>query len=169
MPLVAIWEIDQQCAFQEHSLGGQRQLGASDAQAAKTALAQAGGAGHAIYFTVDFDITPKVWNTTLKDSKTGKQIQIGDLVSAYFQGIDSVIGSARAGVYGTYTVVHELFDQGLVHYGWQQTFGNHKSDPHDPRAQLRQYDIYPDQTGWGFSVAGVHDLDRAVHPKCGQW
>ena len=112
-----------------------------------------------------FDFT----GVSLKDSKTGKPIQIGDLIVAYFQGIDSVIGKARAGVYGTYTVVHQLFDRGLIGYGWQQTFGNHQNDPHDPRAQLRQYDIYPDQTGWGVSGAGALDLDRAVHPKFGQW
>ena len=105
----------------------------------------------------------------MKDTKTGKQIHIGDLVAAYFEGIDSVIGSGRAGAYGTYTVVHELFDLGRIKYGWQQTFGGHGSDPRDSRAQLRQYDIYPDQTGWGVSGAGALDLDRAVHAKYGQW
>ncbi|HEY1959867.1 MAG TPA: glycoside hydrolase domain-containing protein [Polyangiaceae bacterium] len=169
MPLVAIWEIDQQRAFQETSIAGQHQLGASDGKAANTALQQAGGGGHAIYFTIDYDITPEMWKTSLKDSKTGKDITVGDLVFAYFGGIDSVIGAARAGAYGTYTTLHALFDQGLIHYGWQQTFGGHQNDPRDKRAQLRQYDIYPDQTGWGVSGAGALDLDRAVHGKFGQW
>lgn len=169
MPLVAIWEVDQKRAFEQLSLGGQHQLGAADANAAKTALLQAGGAGRPIYFTVDFDVTPKVWGTTLMDTKTGKQITIGDLVCAYFEGIKSVIGSKRAGAYGTYTVLHALFDQGLITYGWQQTFGGHANDPREKRAQLRQYDIYPDQTGWGVSGAGALDLDRAVHKNFGQW
>ena len=169
MPLVAIWEIDQQRAFQEQSIAGQQKLGASDAQDAKAALQQAGGAGHAIYFTIDYDITPQFWSSTLKDTKTGKEITVGDLVIAYFTGIKSVIGAARAGAYGTYTTIHALFDQGLIAYGWQQTFGGHANDPRDKRAQLRQYDIYPDQTGWGVSGAGALDRDRAVHAKFGQW
>ncbi len=169
MPLVAIWEVGQDRSFQEHSIADERQLGVTDAHAADSAIAQAGGGGKPIYFTVDYDVTPKLWSTTLTDTRTRKQIQIGDFISAYFAGIDSVIGSERAGAYGTYTTVHQLFDEGRIRYGWQQTFGHHQNDPRESRAQLRQYDIYPDQTGWGVSGAGALDLDRAVHAKFGQW
>jgi len=169
MPLVAIWEVGQTRAFEQTSLASAQKLGASDADAARTTLAAAGGAGKAIYFTVDFDVTDAVWQKTLKDTKTGKQIAIGDLVSAYFKGVDSVIGVPRAGAYGTYTVLHHLFDEGLIHFGWQQTFGNHQNDPREKRAQIRQYDIMPDQTGWGVGGAGALDLDRAVHAQYGQF
>jgi hypothetical protein len=169
MPLVAIWEIGQTRTFQEVSLASAHALGAADASSARTALAQAGGAGKPIYFTVDYDVTPNVWGTTLKDAKTGNTITIGELISAYFGGVDSVIGKKRAGAYGTYTVLHHLFDQGRIKYGWQQTFRHHKSDPRDARAQLRQYNIDTDTTGWGVSGPGALDYDRAVHAKFGQW
>lgn len=169
MPLVAIWEIDQKRAFSQPSIAGQRALGASDGQAADTALTAAGGAGNPIYFTIDFDVDEHVWRTALKDVQTGNEIEIGDLVLAYFQGIDNAIGSGRAGAYGTYTVLHALFDATHISFGWQQTFLKHKNDPREGRAQIRQYNITADQTGWGVSGAGALDLDRAVHGNFGQW
>jgi hypothetical protein len=169
MPLVLIWEVDQQRAFQEQSIAGQHANGAQDANDAKTALQAAGAAGQVVYFTVDFDVTDALWSSTFEDSKTGNTITVGDLIVSYFKGIDSVIGAARTGAYGTYTVLHELFDQGRIKYGWQQTFGNHAKDPRDKRAQLRQYAFPTDQSGWGVSGAGALDLDRAVHAKYGQW
>jgi len=169
MPLVLIWEVDQKRAFEEHSLQGQHALGSSDGAAAKTALQQIGAYGQAVYFTIDFDVTDAMWKTTLKDSKTGNTISVGDLIVAYFKGINSILGVARTGAYGTYTVLHELFDQGRITYGWQQTFNKHAGDPRDKRAQLRQYAFGYDTTGWGVAGAGALDYDRAVHAKYGQW
>lgn len=169
MPLVLIWEIDQQRAFQEHSVSGQQGLGAQDGGDAQTALQQVGAYGQVVYFTVDFNVTDQMWSTTLTDSKTGDTITIGDLIAAYFQGINSVLGAARTGAYATYTVLHELFGLGRIAFGWQQTFNNHANDPREKRAQLRQYEFAPDTTGWNVSGAGALDYDRAVHAKFGQW
>jgi len=169
MPLVLVWEVDQTRAFAEHSIAGQHANGATDGALAKTAMQQIGAFGQVAYFTVDFDVTDAMWSSTLKDSKSGKPITVGDLIVAYFTGIDSVLGAARTGAYGTYTVLHELFDQGRIAYGWQQTFNKHASDPRDKRAQLRQYAFGYDTTGWGVSGAGALDYDRAVHAKYGQW
>lgn len=169
MPLVLIWEVDQTRAFAEHSLAGQHTLGAGDGAAAKSALQQCGAYGQVVYFTVDFDVTDAMWKTTLKDSKTGDTITIGDLIVAYFEGVDSILGAARTGAYGTYTVLHELFARGRIAYGWQQTFNKHATDPREKRAQLRQYAFGYDTAGWGVSGAGALDYDRAVHAKYGQW
>lgn len=169
MPLVLIWEVDQTRAFQEHSVQGQRTLGAGDGAAAQSALQQIGAYGQAVYFTVDFDVTETMWDVTLKDSKTGDTISVGDLIVAYFDGVDSILGAARAGAYGTYTVLHELFARGRIAYGWQQAFNRHATDPREKRAQLRQYAFGDGTTGWGVSGAGALDYDRAVHAKFGQW
>jgi hypothetical protein len=169
MPLVLIWEIDQQRAFQEHSISGQQGLGAQDGAAAQAALQQVGAYGQVVYFTVDFDVTDALWSTTLNDSKTGNAITIGDLIGAYFKGVTSVIGAPRTGAYATYTVLHGLFDLGYIAFGWQQTFNKHANDPREKRAQLRQYEFGYDTTGWNVSGAGALDYDRAVHAKFGQW
>ena len=169
MPLVLIWEVGQTRAFQEESLQDEQALGASDGAAAKTALQQVGAYGQVVYFTVDYNVTDTLWQKTHTDAKTGKTMTLGDLIVSYFNGINSVIGAARTGAYGTYTVLHELFDQGRITYGWQQTFNKHASDPRDKRAQLRQYAFGYDTTGWNVSGAGALDFDRAVHAKYGQW
>ncbi len=169
MPLVLIWEIDQQRAFQERSISAQEGLGAKDGGDAQTALQQVGAYGQAVYFTVDFDVTDTLWNTTLTDSQTGNTITIGDLAAAYFKGVNSVIGAQRTGAYATYTVLQALFDLGRITFGWQQTFNNHTNDPREKRAQLRQYAFASDTTGWNVSGAGALDYDRAVHAKFGQW
>ena len=169
MPLVLIWEIDQQRAFQELSLSGQESLGGVDGAAAQTALQQVGAYGQVVYFTVDFDVDDPMWAQTLKDSKTGNVITIGDLIVSYFKGVSSVIGAERTGAYGTYTVLHGLFDVGRIAFGWQQTFNNHANDLREKRAQLRQYAFGYDTTGWNVGGAGALDYDRAVHAKFGQW
>ena len=130
--------------------------GVADAKAAKAKMAEVGGGNKPVYFTVDFDLSPAEW-----DKK-------GPLVLAYFNGVNSIMGVKRTGAYGTYVSIKELFDHGKIAYGWQMTFGK-KGKQIDPRAQLRQHDIYPSQEGWGVSGAGALDLDRAVHADFGQW
>jgi hypothetical protein len=168
MPLVAVWETGQKRAIETGSIQGQFELGAKDAHAADNALKRVGAPGKPIYFTVDFDVEPSFWNGKTKDAKTHQVITHGDLIDAYFHGIDSVVGASRAGAYGTYTTVKELFDGGRIHWGWQQTFGGRGAKV-EARAQLRQYDIYPDQTGWGVAGAGALDMDRAVKTSFGQF
>lgn len=168
VPIVAIWETGQQRAVQAGSVKGQWGLGVEDAQKAKAAMAACGDGGKPIYFTVDFNVTDDFWKAKVKDKETGKMVTHGQIITAYFNAIKSVIGLKRVGVYGTYTTVKELFDAKIVSYGWQQTFGG-KGNKIDPRAQLRQYDIYPSQDGWGVSGAGALDLDRAVKKDFGQF
>jgi hypothetical protein len=168
MPLVAVWEVGQHRSVEKGSIGGEYAAGVDDGRQANAQLAKVGAGGKPIYFTVDFDVTPEYWSRKTKDSKTGKVIEHGDLIVSYFNGINSVLGVHRTGAYGTYTTIHGLFDSNKIGYGWQQTFGDRKNHI-DPRAQLRQYDIYADQTGWGVSGAGALDLDRAVKKDFGQW
>jgi hypothetical protein len=156
MPLFAIWETGQKRTIELGSEKAEHAAGVMDATYAKQALVQVGAAGKPVYFTVDFDVTPAIWT------------QKGHLVLAYFEGVNSVIGVARTGAYGTYATIKGLFDAGKIRYGWQQTFGGRGAKT-DKRAQLRQFDIYPDPTGWGVSGAGALDLDRAVAADFGQF
>lgn len=157
MDLVAIWEMgasgDDQAsrAVVANSLHDQKYLGLCDGRDAAKQMREVGGHGKPIYFTIDFKVTQRIWNEKFRtDTMTGKQISRGELIVAYFEGINKALGrdshdGHRTGVYGRYTAVKELFDLELVRYGWQMTF-NHK--PH-PRAQLYQYTVYPDITRWG--------------------
>jgi hypothetical protein len=168
MPLVAIWETGQERAVQTGSIRGQYQVGAADAQLAKAKSAEIGMGGKPIYFTVDFNVTPQYWTAKTKDKATGKVIERRQLILAYFNGINSVLGAHRTGAYGTYTTIKGLFDEKKIAFGWQQTFAS-RGDHVDPRAQLRQYNIYADQTDWGVSGAGALDYDRAVKHDFGQF
>lgn len=57
-------------------------------------------------------------------------------MTGYMQGVNSVIGKARTGIYGGYGTVKAAFDQGLVTYGWQ-TFA-WSNGQWDNRALIRQ-------------------------------
>jgi hypothetical protein len=156
MDIFAIWEVSKYRPIEGGSTNASHRNGIADAKAAKAKMAEVGGGNNPVYFTVDFDLSPTEW------AKSGPK------VLAYFEGINSIMGVKRTGAYGTYVTIKELFDHGKIAYGWQMTFGN-KGKKVDPRAQLRQHDIYPDQTGWGVSGAGALDLDRAVKGDFGQW
>jgi hypothetical protein len=168
VPLVSIWETGQERAVQTGSVRGQYNLGAADARAAHARSLKVGAGNKPIYFTVDFNVTPQYWSQKTKDTGTGKAIERSQLILAYFSGINSVIGANRTGAYGTYTTIKELFNDKKIAFGWQQTFAS-RGDKIDARAQLRQYDIYPDQAGWGVGGAGALDYDRAVKQNYGQW
>jgi hypothetical protein len=168
VPLVSIWETGQERAVQTGSVHAQYLAGMADAKEAHARAVQVGAGSKPIYFTVDFNVTPQYWTSKVKDTGTGKQIERRELILSYFQGINSVIGANRTGAYGTYTTIKELFNAKRITFGWQQTFAS-RGDHVDPRAQLRQYNIYPDQTGWGVGGAGALDYDRAVNQNYGQW
>ncbi len=196
MDLVAIWEVNVPAttnvgpntrALEAGAVEAQHHLGFEDGRKADKHLKEAGGGDAPIYFTVDFHVTGSVWGATLTDKKTGKQITNGDLIVAYFAGINHAIGIPRTGVYGTYTTVKHLFELEMVRYGWQMTFN------HTPyhRAQIHQTSIYPDITRWsadprkdpsampiyaaallqywGIQGAGGLDFDRALRADFGQW
>ena len=95
--------------------------GVSDATAAKAEAESVNQPpNRPIYFSIDFDA------------------QSGDAaaINEYFKGVASVIGVSRTGVYGGYYIVNELFNAGLVTWGWQTYAWSNGA--WDSRAQLRQ-------------------------------
>jgi len=118
--------------------------GVSDATAAKSEAVSVGQpATRPIYFAIDFD-------AEASDASS---------INAYFQGVASVIGLSRTGVYGGYYIVDELFNAGLVKFAWQTYAWSGGS--WDSRAQLRQT-----QNG----VDGDQlDADTGMVDDYGQW
>jgi len=105
--------------------------GVADAQEALRALERLGvPTDTPVYYTVDFPASE------------------GSEIDAYFRGIVSVVPVSQVGVYGNYTTIDWLYQQGLATYfcqsnAWPQPQGWH------PVAQMRQ-----DVTGlW---ISGVH-------------
>lgn len=107
-----------------------------------------GDATAPIYFAVDVQVD------------VNDPAQWGALV-AYCQGLASVLGLARVGVYAEYDVIRRLFDLALITYGFQTYAWS--SGQWDPRAQLRQ-------VANGVILAG-HDVDRdeSWSGDFGQW
>lgn len=90
--------------------------GVADAQAALQGVISAVGhdPGNPIYFSLDWDATP--------DDQTP--------INAYFQGVSSVIGIDRTGVYGGYWPVSRALDAGVVKWAWQcQAWSGSNQDP----------------------------------------
>jgi hypothetical protein len=94
-----------------------------------------------IYFAVDYDAVPAA-------------------VTPYFEGVRSVLGYDRTGVYGSYRVVNALRDAGLARWLWQTYAwsGGLTSDG----IHLKQY--LNDQ-----NVNGSVDLDRSYQDNFGQF
>lgn len=152
--VVSNWE-----AAADNARGGFSQ-GVSDAQGANANHLTAGGpTGAPIYFSVDYD------------APESDQAAI----NAYFQGVASVIGLNRTGVYGGYWVVKRLFDAGLVTWGWQTEAwsgdpaglapAGPDGDYLDPRCQILQ------RNSEGFvNIGGVQcDINDAMTLNFGQW
>ena len=95
--------------------------GVADAQQALQSLASlALPATTPVYFTVDFPASD------------------GNLIDAYFRGVNSVLPVSQIGAYGNYTTVDWLYQHGLATYfcesdAWPEPEGWH------PQAQMRQY------------------------------
>jgi hypothetical protein len=118
--------------------------GVSDAEGAQSEAATVGQpTTRPIYFAVDFDAD---------SSQAGA-------IDAYFQGVASVIGLSRTGVYGGYYIVNQLFDAGLITFGWQTYAWS--GGAWDSRAQLRQVEngVDDDQL----------DADLGMVADYGQW
>ncbi len=138
LDVAVVWEQNATDALDGYSRGVQH------AQAAAQQAAADGQPGdRPIYFAVDFDATP------------GDQAAI----DSYLDGVASVIGRDRTGLYGGYWPLSRAFDDGKITWGWQTyawSGGNW-----DSRAQLRQIQngILNDQA----------DKDEAVADDFGQW
>jgi hypothetical protein len=106
-------------------------VGAADAEEALRALERLGlPTTTPVYYTVDFPASD------------------GMEIDAYFRGVNSVVPVSQVGVYGNYTTIDWVYENGLATYfcqsnAWPQPEGWH------PAAQMRQ-----DVTGlW---IGGVH-------------
>lgn len=128
-------------------LGG-HSAGVYDAQIAASQHTACGGpADRPIYFSVDFGAT------------ADQMAAIGD----YFRGVASVIGLHRTGAYGSYSVIKDLFDNGLITWGWQTYAWS--GGLWDARAYIRQYEN-------GVMLAGKsvdYNESNGMRPDFGQW
>ena len=114
-------------------------------EAERQAAACGQPAGRPIYFAVDFD------------ASSGDE----GAIDSYFDGVASVIGRDRTGVYAGYYVVQRLFNAGKIRFGWQTYAWS--GGQWDSRAQLRQVLN-------GIRVDGVDsDRDQADAADFGQW
>ncbi|CAN5699310.1 hypothetical protein BH09MYX1_BH09MYX1_53890 [soil metagenome] len=124
-------------------LGGYGQCAADAIEANAQAAAVGAPSDRPIYFAIDFDAGSSDMPA----------------IAAYFDGVASVLGRGRTGVYAGYGPVKALFDGGKVSWGWQTYAWSYGS--WDSRAQLRQVlnGILNDQA----------DEDVAVADDFGQW
>jgi hypothetical protein len=131
----------------QNALSGYNQ-GVADAKQAASMVGSVGmPADRPIYFAVDFDATP------------GDQTPI----NAYFDGVASVLGINRTGMYGGYWPLSRAFDAGKIKWGWQTYAWS--GGMWDTRAQVRQVLN-------GITVAGDSgccDQDTSEADDFGQW
>jgi Rv2525c-like, glycoside hydrolase-like domain len=122
--------------------------GQADARAADSFANGLGLTGIPLYFSCDQD-----FEIMTPDQKA--------LVDAYFDGVKSVIGKARAGGYGDDSFCKRQLDAGRITYAWQCR--SWSEGMWEPRAQLRQvkYDFA--------CCGGTIDDDEAWASDHGQW
>ncbi len=138
--LVVVWETTAQRALDGHAAGVQDAKDA-DAQAKACGMPS----GRPIYFAVDFDAT------------SGQQ----SAINAYFDGVASVLGKARTGIYAGYNPVKRTLDGGHAAWAWQTYAWS--GGKWDSRAQLQQYSN-------DHVIGGVGlDYDRSTKTDYGQW
>lgn len=120
--------------------------GASDAREANRQARVLGmPASRPIYFAVDWD------------AGEAQQARI----NAYLDGVASVIGRDRVGVYAGYWPLKRALDAGKAKFGWQTYAWS--GGRWDSRAQLQQYSN-------GRSMGGQNvDFNRAMDADYGQW
>lgn len=123
-----------------------RSGGVADAERAQ---AQATAVGmpddRPIYFAVDWDAT-----TTQQPT-----------IDAYMDGVASVVGRDRVGMYGGYGPISRAFDSGKITWGWQTYAWS--GGKWDNRAHIQQY-----KNGVRLGGADV-DYNRAMLDDYGQW
>jgi MYXO-CTERM domain-containing protein len=138
LDIVLVWETSGTDATSGYNQG------VSDATAAKSEAASVGQPStRPIYFAIDFDASSA-------DASS---------INAYFQGVASVLGLSRTGVYGGYYIVDELFNAGLITFAWQTYAWS--GGAWDSRAQVRQ-------TQNGVDNDELDD-DEGIVADFGQW
>lgn len=139
--IVVVWETTATRAEGGHA-AGVRDATMADAEARRCGMP----ASRPIYFAVDEDTT------------------VGPHITAYFEGVASVLGRARTGAYGGYKVISALFDAHLIAWGWQTyAWSGGQWDTKHPGTVIEQYSN--NRTLAGASV----DYDRATATDYGQW
>ncbi|MCM6775160.1 DUF1906 domain-containing protein [Nocardia sp. CDC159] len=120
--------------------------GVTDARAALNQVLRCGGrTDRPIYFSADFDATPRQQPA----------------INAYLDGAASVLGRANVGIYGGYWPVSRALDAGAAQWAWQTVAWSGSN--RDPRRQLFQ-------TGQQVLVGGVVcDVNEALTEDFGQW
>lgn len=135
--------------------------GVADAQTALRLHAAAGGADSApIFFSVDEAIDLDTWNS---------------VALKWFQGINSVLGVDRTGIYGSFRACGLAIDDGVIgsstsagHWWAWQTSAWSRGE-REPRAVLYQSAVNT-QANPGPLVAGIHvDVDDVLAADFGQW
>ncbi len=135
--LVSNWEWSANRALQGHDAG------AWDASIAQRIHRACGGpSDRPIYFSVDVNVPEPE-------------------VIAYFQGVASVLGLHRTGAYGSYAVLHGLFNASAITWGWQTYAWS--GGVWEPRAHIQQYSN--NMSLGGHSV----DYNRSIKSDFGQW
>jgi Domain of unknown function (DUF1906) len=137
---VSNWE------WQERDVLGGRARGVQHARDAAAQHAACGGPlDRPIYFSVDFDLQPA-------DVRQA---------AAYFDGVNSVIGAERTGVYGGLFTVSSMFATNRAKWIWQTSAWS-RGQWH-PRAHIRQ-------VSYGVWVGGGQvDIDQSFGQDFGQW
>lgn len=131
--------------WEDGALGGTA-LGRQHAELAAQDLADVGAPGDCpIYFAVDFDVSRSQM----------------DQVAYYFDGVQSVIGAGRTGIYGGITAIEYAAQYGTAlwyfqTYAW--SYGQWSSHNH-----FEQYDNHINMCG------GLIDRCRSVKKQFGQW
>lgn len=138
--LVLVWESSSSAALQGHDRG------VSDAQ---NALSQARAIGfpddRPLYFAVDFD-----------EADTAAQ---NNALASYFDGVVSVIGLNRTGIYSGYYPIKRLHEAGKVTWLWQ-TLGWSGGQVYDG--------VHIYQNGQSAFGSGA-DIDEARQADYGAW
>lgn len=136
--VIVVWETTTRRCMEGMDAGRQ------DSQSALTRLEGLGFTNGVIYFACDDDFQEDDMAT----------------IESYFKGVGMILPLGRIGVYGGYATVKQMFDSGLVKYGWQTYAWSHGA--WDERAQVRQIDIY------GPQLDGVDcDTDQTVQDDFG--
>lgn len=128
IPVVFVWEVGgNEFTFAQ---------GAQDAHAADAEANNVGAPGAVIFFAQDVPVAA------------------GANPTAYMQGVNSVIGLGRSGLYAEFDVMKRVFDAGAITYGWQTSGGS--GGQWDNRALLRQ-------VAYGVTVGpATCDVDEAA-------
>lgn len=137
---VVVWETTA-----ARALDG-RSAGVTDAGRARDQAAALGMPDdRPIYFAVDFDAQPSQYAA----------------IKSYFDGVASVLGRDRVGMYAGYYPITWAFDNRIIEWGWQTYAWS--GGQWDTRAHIQQY-----KNG---VVLGGSDVDynRAMYGDYGQW